>query len=249
MKTKKRYNKKKEEYKYVSKILLITGFCILLLSYFFSGFFEIEGLALIAVAFGYSLLYIGLFLFPENSLHQSWSYLKTCRIFVIAIALVFIVLMVFAFLFSSFFSFLDIFLQELIKKTEGLSAGGLIEFILLNNARSAFFGIFLGIALGVFPVLHAIANGSILGYVFARVYQVSGFADFWRILPHGIFELPAIFIALGLGLKLGMFIFDKQPSKELYTRFFNSLKVFLVIVVPLLIIAALIEGFLIALLG
>ena len=57
--------------------------------------------------------------------------------------------------------------------------------------------------------------------------------------------MPAVFISLGLGLKLGMFIFSKKPGLELRKRFFESLNVFLFIVVPLLIIAAIIEGILI----
>ena len=37
-------------------------------------------------------------------------------------------------------------------------------------------------------------------------------SDLFRLLPHGIFELPAIFISLGLGLRFGMFIFQKEKE-------------------------------------
>jgi len=67
----------------------------------------------------------------------------------------------------------------------------------------------------------------------------------WRILPHGIFELPAVFIALGMGLKFGGFIFQKEKIKSLREYFWNSLRVFLFVVLPLLIIAGIIEGTLI----
>ena len=70
----------------------------------------------------------------------------------------------------------------------------------------------------------------------------------WRIFPHGIFELPAVFISLGLGLKLGTFIFQRNKLKAFAEFFWNSLRVFLFIVLPLLIIAAIIEGSLIFLL-
>jgi len=40
--------------------------------------------------------------------------------------------------------------------------------------------------------------------------QTDGFLSLWRLLPHGIFELPAVFISLGMGLKIGMFIFQKK---------------------------------------
>jgi uncharacterized membrane protein SpoIIM required for sporulation len=54
--------------------------------------------------------------------------------------------------------------------------------------------------------------------------------------------LPAIFISLGLGLKTGMFIFQKDKIKILKKYLYNSIKVFLLIVIPLLIIAGFIEG-------
>jgi stage II sporulation protein M len=92
-------------------------------------------------------------------------------------------------------------------------------------------------------------NGAVLGYVFSRVYVLYGASDFWRILPHGIFELPAIFIALGLGVKLGFFIFSGNIKQEFLRRFYYSFLVFLFVVVPLLIIAAIIEGLLITIIG
>ena len=66
-----------------------------------------------------------------------------------------------------------------------------------------------------------------------------------NLLPHGIFELPAIFLAFGLGLKFGTFWMKKKKIKTLLDYFWNSLRVFLLIILPLLIIAAIIEGILI----
>ncbi|MEI6731787.1 MAG: stage II sporulation protein M, partial [archaeon] len=70
-------------------------------------------------------------------------------------------------------------------------------------------------------------------------------SSFWKIVPHGIFELPAIFVSLGLGIKLGAFVFGPERKKEFVRRALASLKVFVYVVLPLLIIAAIIEGMLI----
>jgi len=151
----------------------------------------------------------------------------------------------FGFVFSSQLGVLDNILKEIIDKTVNLNGIELILFIFSNNVNVSFLVIFLGVILGIFPFLNAISNGVVLGYVFSKVYQVSGFANFWMILPHGIFELPALFISMGLGIKLGLFIFSKTPIIELKKRFINSLKVFFFVIVPLLIAAAVIEGLLI----
>jgi uncharacterized membrane protein SpoIIM required for sporulation len=60
--------------------------------------------------------------------------------------------------------------------------------------------------------------------------------------------LPAIFVSFGLGIKFGTFIFYKEKMKHFGEFFINSLRVFIFVVLPLLIIAAIIEGSLISIL-
>jgi stage II sporulation protein M len=136
-------------------------------------------------------------------------------------------------------------IEELLEKIEGLSQFELIEFIFLNNLQSSFLGMILGIFFGIFSVIVAIANGFLLGFVASASVASEGIFILWRLLPHGIFELPAIFISLGLGLKLSTFIFAKNKLMSLKNYLKKSLITFLFIILPLLIIAAIIEGSLI----
>jgi stage II sporulation protein M len=99
---------------------------------------------------------------------------------------------------------------------------------------------------GIYSFFNILSNGIVLGYVFSKLVDASKLTEFWRILPYGIFELPAIFISLALGIKLGMFIFSKEKIAELKIRFKESLIVFVFCVIPLLITAAIIEGVLIS---
>ncbi|MBU2104875.1 MAG: stage II sporulation protein M [Nanoarchaeota archaeon] len=140
-------------------------------------------------------------------------------------------------------------IREIIQKTAGMSQAELIGFIFLNNIQSSFFGIMLGFFLGVFPVISAMFNGYLLGFVSSYTVQEEGFFYLWRLFPHGIFELPAVFISFGLGIKFGSFLLKKNKKK--FFRYFlsNSLRTFVLIVIPLLIISALIEGSLIFLFG
>jgi len=183
----------------------------------------------------------------EGLLQESFSYLKLTRNYIYFVIVLFFVSAFVGFLFPENFSFFEQFLRELADKVEDLSLLGLMWFILQNNVTSAFTGIIFGIFLGIFPVINVLINGAVLGYVFFKASAVGGFSVILLLLPHGIFELPAVFIALGLGIRLGMFVFAPrgEKGKEFRDRLWGSLKVFLTIVLPLLIIAAIIEGLLI----
>lgn len=172
-------------------------------------------------------------------------YLKESKGYIYAISLVFLAGILAGFIFYGQFSFLEEILKELMLKIRGLGLWETIGFILQNNAQSAFLGLFLGILLGIFPVINTISNGIILGYVMKGVFISGGISEFWKILPHGVFELPAIIISLALGLKLGMFVFSKKRKEELLERLKNSFFIFIFIVLPLLIVAAIVEGILI----
>lgn len=178
---------------------------------------------------------------------RALGYLKESRTYVYAITLIFVCGGLLGFIFSGEFGFLDEILKGLLEQIEGLSASGIILFILQNNLKSAFCGLALGVLLGIFPVATSFFNGLVLGYVMKGVWFDSGLGRFWMILPHGVFELPAIFISLALGLKLGMFVFSKNKGVEFMERAKNSMIIFVFIVVPLLIVAAVIEGLLISL--
>lgn len=137
------------------------------------------------------------------------------------------------------------FIRRLLEETKDMGQFDLIRFIFLNNLQSSFIGMMFGILLGIFPALILFVNGYLLGFVSLASIQEEGILVLWRLFPHGIFELPAVFISTGLGLKFGTFIFRKNKSDSFRKYFWNSLQAFLLVVVPLLIIAAIIEGTLI----
>ena len=179
---------------------------------------------------------------------KSWNYIKESKKFiwiVIGIFLGFALIGFFVpppeYLSQKIFEFV----KEILLKTDGMSQNQLIGFIFFNNIQSSFFGMAFGIFLGIFPVIAAIANGYLLGFVANLAIQDGGLLSLWRIFPHGIFELPAVFISFALGLRLGASIFSRKKFGNLNKNFISSLKTFILIIIPLLIIAAIIEGTLI----
>jgi len=181
---------------------------------------------------------------------ECWKYIKKSRKFIYAV-----IGMFFVFAFIGFFvpapayiieQIIKLF-EDILAKTEGLSQFQLIKFIFFNNIKSSFFGMVFGIFFGIFPVFVTIANGYVLGFVSEMSVSNAGVSSLLLLFPHGVFELPAIFISLALGLKLGTFAFQKNKQKFFKEDILRILKIFLLVVIPLLIIAAIIEGSFIAL--
>ncbi len=185
----------------------------------------------------------------KTGFYEALSYLRKSLTFVYVACALFLASGIIAFLFPENFSFFDDWLRDIVNRIIGLSPFELILFIFQNNTLSALFALLLGVALGIVPIANVLVNGALLGYVFARVFEAGGISIVWRIVPHGIFELPAIMISIGLGIKLGFFIFSRHKKAAFIERFISSLNVFIYIIVPLLIIAAVIEGLLISFLG
>lgn len=118
--------------------------------------------------------------------------------------------------------------------------------IMTNNIRVAVLAFISGITLGIGTIYLMISNGLLVGAL-AAVYMQSGKSYvFWAyILPHGIIELTAIFIAGGAGLYMGyrFFVPGPYPRKLLFLESAKESAQLLIGTIPLFIIAGLIEGY------
>ena len=119
--------------------------------------------------------------------------------------------------------------------------------IFLNNTLKALFVLLGGIALGILPVIFIFANGAAVGFVLYGSIESRGLLTaLLAILPHGIFELPAVLLATSMGLLLGRSSIKKLfggGETTISGELALALKFFVKIVVPLLFIAALVEAF------
>jgi stage II sporulation protein M len=63
------------------------------------------------------------------------------------------------------------------------------------------------------------------------------------ILPHGVVELPTVILSAAIGVKLGQVVFlsllGRKPN--IIEEFFNGMRTFFCFILPLLLLAALIE--------
>ena len=169
------------------------------------------------------------------------SYLKSASKKILFIIMLFFLSIIIGFLNAdSLSSIINPYLKELIEKTSDLKGIELTLFIFQNNALVSLIGIFSGIFLGIFPIITSIVNGVVLGYVLERTAQLSGFIEWWRLFPHGIFELPAVFLSLGIGLKIGYDLFRNyllhylKNNKKLIWIPLLIILLFIVLLIPIL---------------
>ena len=118
--------------------------------------------------------------------------------------------------------------------------------IMSNNIKVAIFAFVGGITFGIATVYFMVYNGLLLGALAAVYWQAGKSYEFWAfILPHGVIELTAIFIAGGSGLYLGyrMFVPGQYPWRLQLIRTAKESVQLLMGTIPLFVIAGTIEGF------
>ena len=105
----------------------------------------------------------------------------------------------------------------------------------------------LGVVGGILPVCFLLLNGYAIGLVLYITIQSKGIASFLlAIVPHGIFELPAVLLGASIGIFLGA-----RATKRLFGKFETTLKsdlrrairFYCGVILPLLLVAAFVEAF------
>jgi stage II sporulation protein M len=140
-------------------------------------------------------------------------------------------------------------IEELILQFAGLGFFETISMIFLNNIQASFLAVILGAVIGLFPLFAAISNGYLLGFVARFAVEEGGILVLWRLIPHGIFELPAIILSIGLGMKLGVDVLLGRGWKKFEENLYEAMRFFLFVIFPLILIAGIIEGILVALIS
>jgi stage II sporulation protein M len=144
-------------------------------------------------------------------------------------------------------------LSTVVEKFQGLMENGEISLLqlFLNNLQASILGILVGLIPFLFlPLLGIFSNAAVLGLVFSATQVTT--IPLWKmivvgILPHGIFELTAVFLCYAMGISicwnLSKKIVGHRLRENMKDLLQNCLRVTILIVIPLLIIAALIETY------
>ncbi len=119
--------------------------------------------------------------------------------------------------------------------------------IMTNNLSVAFSTFAFGITAGIGTAWMMVLNGLLIGVIGAATWQAGIAGQFWSfVVPHGVLELPAIFIAGGAGFEVarGLLFPGLLPRRESLARAGGRAAQLLLGTIPMLIVAGVIEGFL-----
>ena len=118
--------------------------------------------------------------------------------------------------------------------------------IMTNNMSVSFAAYATGIVFGLGTLYMAIFNGLMMGVIGAACWMAGMSLKLWSfVAPHGVLELPAIFIACGAGFRLaeGLLFPGVLPRRDSLAVAGGDSVRLLVGTIPMLLVAGTIEGF------
>ncbi|MBZ5539925.1 MAG: stage II sporulation protein M [Acidobacteriia bacterium] len=119
--------------------------------------------------------------------------------------------------------------------------------IMTNNLTVTFTTFALGITAGLGTIWMLLFNGILIGVIGAATWRAGMAGQLWSfVAPHGVLELPAIFIAGGAGLEIarGLLFPGLLPRRDSLAQAGGRAAQLLLGTIPMLIVAGVIEGFL-----
>ena len=118
--------------------------------------------------------------------------------------------------------------------------------IMTNNLTVSFAAFAFGITGGLGTIYLLLTNGLMMGVISTACWQAGMSAQLWEfVAPHGVLELPAVFIAGGAGLLVarGLLFPGNLPRRDSLV-FYGGQAVQLILgIIPILVVAGMIEGF------
>lgn len=118
--------------------------------------------------------------------------------------------------------------------------------IMTNNLSVAFSTFALGITAGLGTIWMLVFNGLLIGVIGAATWKAGMALQLWSfVAPHGVLELPAIFISGGAGLEIarGLLFPGFLPRKQSLAQAGGRGARLLLGTIPMLVVAGVIEGF------
>jgi stage II sporulation protein M len=172
---------------------------------------------------------------------QAWDLVKDNRRLVYGFLIAWLAMAAIGYLLPTL---LEDWVQSIIDDTTSDLDGKNLREIILYLTWSNLLAFGLIVVLGIFfmPLAAVTLNGYLLGAVLWEVMQDEGFGLAWRIAPHGALEIPALCISLAFGLRIGLCLFKRNRFENLKRTYKEAFLVYVFIVLPLTVVAAVIEG-------
>jgi stage II sporulation protein M len=136
--------------------------------------------------------------------------------------------------------------ESVVNPLSDLSRAELMWAIFSNNSIKTLKTMIFGAVLGVYPVIAIVINGLVIGVVMYLAAVSHGWgAVAITLVPHGIIELPAFLFAGAVGMMIGVLFVRRIAGKEQHVlpKAFSLIISSIIILIPLLFLAAFIEAY------
>ena len=173
---------------------------------------------------------------------DSFAIIRAARYSIVSVSLLYIGAIAIGWFYPEHFSFLEDQFREIAKDFIDKSALVFIIKIFLRNLVASYAVACIISLWGIIPACAAVANGLLLGLIASFMGEVAYTKLAFLLIPHGIFEWPAMFVAWGLGLWKGLGHRMNRVELGFMERVKKVNLAYFTIVFPLLVIAAVIEG-------
>lgn len=143
-------------------------------------------------------------------------------------------------------------IKKLLLSKDVLNDAGTISVssLIANNLLASFISILTGVIPFFFlPVFSLLLNAGMIGVVFGAMPITSSSVLFLMmgLVPHGIFEITALLLSLTLGVylckEMCLRVIGKKREISNTQMIFHIVRIYLLVIVPLMIIAGFIETY------
>lgn len=135
--------------------------------------------------------------------------------------------------------------QLVAESYRGLAGGTLFFYILFHNVMASILILVSGVLFGIIPILSIGSNGFFLGVLYRNAAEAAGYSKAgMMVLPHGVFEIPALLVTGSYGLWLGVMVVRRMRGRDATPLGFHlahAFRRYLAVVFPLLVVAASVE--------
>ncbi len=177
---------------------------------------------------------------------QAIELIKSEKKLITVVASIFVLMFIVGLMFPYFIqSIQDQIVKQIVERFSDKNIFQVFFMILSQNSFATLLTLLLGITL-IVPLFSLCFNAYFVGAITMQKTQEIGMEAFIRLIPHGIFEIPAFLLAISFGLRLMLGLFKGKKLGQLYK---DALKVYVFVILPLLIVAALIETLAIGFVG
>ncbi len=182
---------------------------------------------------------------------EALKYLSYLKGYIFFVSLVFILSTLMGYWYSSldlaFATQTSADIGEMFDFIQGLHPLIIMVIIFLNNSIKCLIVLLLGIGFGLIPLVFLTYNGFLIGVVVFITERIeSSLYVLAAIVPHGIIELPMVFLSAAIGIQLGHDLWNTLVGKkaDIKKDFKKGSLFYIHWILPLLFIAAAVETFL-----